>query len=382
MASSSPIDARPHLDTAEQARIAALVDHSLAVIESNQAVSGAYPASPNFPVYRYCWFRDGAFIADAMSRTGRPVSTDAFFGWCTDVLVARADQINALVGRKERGEPIKTDELLPCRYTLDGGESPEEWWEFQLDGYGTWLWALDQHVERHGGSLAPYVSAAELTVRYLVAFWAEPCYDWWEEHAEHRHTSTLASIYGGLDAASRWEVLSAESRSAAARTADEIRARVLDEGVHDGHLSKWLDGDGLDASLIACSTPFRLFAPDDPLMVQTIRALEEELAHGGVHRYSDDTYFGGGEWLLLAAMLGWYYVEVGRIGDACAQLSWVAAQARPDGDLPEQVSGHLLAPGSFDEWAARWGPVATPLLWSHAMFLTLAVELGLFEAAA
>lgn len=381
MASSSPIDARPHLDTAEQARIAALVDHSLAVIESNQAVSGAYPASPNFPVYRYCWFRDGAFIADAMSRTGRPVSTDAFFGWCTDVLVARADQINALVGRKERGEPIKTDELLPCRYTLDGGESPEEWWEFQLDGYGTWLWALDQHVERHGGSLAPYVSAAELTVRYLVAFWAEPCYDWWEEHAEHRHTSTLASIYGGLDAASRWEVLSAESRSAAARTAGEIRARVLDEGVHDGHLSKWLDGDGLDASLIACSTPFRLFAPDDPLMVQTIRALEEELAHGGVHRYSDDTYFGGGEWLLLAAMLGSYYVEVGRIGDACAQLSWVAAQARPDGDLPEQVSGHLLAPGSFDEWAARWGPVATPLLWSHAMFLTLAVELGLFEAA-
>jgi GH15 family glucan-1,4-alpha-glucosidase len=380
MASSPPIDTRPHLDAAERGRVAALVDHSLAVIEGNQATSGAYAASPSFPVYRYCWFRDGAFIADAMSRAGRTESADAFFGWCSDVVVARTDQIDSLVARKERGEQIAADELLPCRYTLDGAESPEEWWEFQLDGYGTWLWALDQHLERHGGSLAEWVSAAELTVRYLVAFWAEPCYDWWEEHAEHRHTSTLASIYGGLDAASRWEPLTAETRAAAAHVAGEIRARVLDEGVHDGHLTKWLDGDGLDASLIACSTPFRLFAPDDPLVVQTIRALEGELAHGGVHRYSDDTYFGGGEWLLLAAMLGWHYLEVGRIGDACAQLGWVAAQARPDGDMPEQVSDHLLAPGSFDEWVERWGPIATPLLWSHAMFITLAVELGLVEA--
>ena len=380
MASSPPIDARPHLDAAERERVATLVDHSLTVIAGNQAASGAYPASPTFPVYRYCWFRDGAFIADAMSRAGRPESADAFFAWCADVVVARADQIDTLVAREERGEPIATDELLPCRYTLDGGESPEEWWEFQLDGYGTWLWALDRHAERHGGSLAQCVRAAELTVRYLVAFWAEPCYDWWEEHAEHRHTSTLASIYGGLEAASGWEGLPTEIRGAAARTAGEIRARVLDEGVHEGHLSKWLDGDGLDASLIACSTPFRLFAPGEPQMVMTIRALEEQLAHGGVHRYSDDTYFGGGEWLLLAALLGWYYVEVGRIGDACAQLRWVAAQARPDGDLPEQVSGHLLAPGSFDEWVERLGPVATPLLWSHAMFVTLAVELGLVEA--
>ena len=382
MTSSPLIDARLHLDPTERERIAALVDHSLDVIAGNQAASGAYPASPNFPVYRYCWFRDGAFIADAMSRAGRVQSADAFFGWCSDVVVARADQIDSLVARKRGGEAIAADELLPCRYTLDGAESPEEWWEFQLDGYGTWLWALDRHLERHGAALGGCVRAAELTVEYLVAFWADPCYDWWEEHAEHRHVSTLASIYGGLDAASRWDALEPETRAAAVRTAGEIRARVLDEGVREGHLTKWLDGDGVDASLIACATPFRLFAPDDALMAQTIRALEDELAHGGVHRYSDDTYFGGGEWLLLAALLGWHYVEVGRIADACAQLSWVAAQARQGGDMPEQVSGHLLAPGSFDEWVERWGPVATPLLWSHAMFVILAVELGIVKASA
>src|SRR5213593_3721793 len=120
MTSSPLIDARPHLDHIERERIAALVDHSLGVIAGNQAASGAYPASPNFPVYRYCWFRDGAFIADAMSRAGRTESADAFFGWCARVVVTRGDQIDALVARKERGEPIAADELLPCRYTLEG----------------------------------------------------------------------------------------------------------------------------------------------------------------------------------------------------------------------------------------------------------------------
>ena len=32
-----------------------------------------------------------------------------------------------------------------------------------------------------------------------------------------------------------------------------------------------------------------------------------------------------------------------------------------------------------DEWVARWGPPPSPLLWSHAMFLDLALALG--EAA-
>jgi GH15 family glucan-1,4-alpha-glucosidase len=382
MASSPPIDARSLFDADERARLAALVRHSLTVIETNQAVTGAYPASPNFPVYRYCWFRDGAFIADAMSRAGRGQSADAFFGWCAGVVVARAGQIDALIERRARGEQIAPKDFLPCRYTLDGNESSEEWWEFQLDGYGTWLWSLDQHADRGGASPERHVRAVELTVRYLVTFWAEPCYDWWEEHPEHRHTSTLAALHGGLDAAARWDFLAPEVRAAAEGVAGEIRERVLDEGVHHGHLSKWLGGDGLDASLIACATPFRLVAPGEPLMIETVRALEHELAHGGVHRYSDDTYFGGGEWLLLAAFLGWYYLERGRIAEAGSQLTWVAAQAAPNGDLPEQVSGHLLEPGSYDEWVERWGPIATPLLWSHAMFVTLAVELGLSDVDA
>jgi len=37
--------------------------------------------------------------------------------------------------------------------------------------------------------------------------------------------------------------------------------------------------------------------------------------------------------------------------------------------LPEQVTVASQFPDEVEPWLERWGPVATPLLWSHAMFL-------------
>src|SRR3954452_3156070 len=106
MATTPSIDLLSHLDLEQRARIGELVRHSVFVIDNNQSATGAYPASPNFPVYRYCWFRDGAFIADAMSRRGRHGSADAFFAWCARVVEARADRIDELVERRARCEHI------------------------------------------------------------------------------------------------------------------------------------------------------------------------------------------------------------------------------------------------------------------------------------
>jgi isomaltose glucohydrolase len=41
------------------------------------------------------------------------------------------------------------------------------------------------------------------------------------------------------------------------------------------------------------------------------------------------------------------------------------------------VAEHVLSPEGLVEWERRWGPSPSPLLWSHAMFLTLAHELDL-----
>ena len=364
----------------KRAQLERLALRSVEIIAQGQAASGAYLASPNFPVYRYSWFRDGAFIADAMSRAGEVASAEAFFAWCARILEARGEQIEALIARRRAGVTIETGEFLHARYTVDGRETGEEWTDFQLDGYGAWLWALDEHRQRHGRSIEPFLAGAALSAAYVAAFRDHPSYDWWEENPDYRHTSTLAAIHAGLRAAASWPELSTDLRSTASQGAAELAELVRADAARLGRLPKWLGGDAVDASLIAVATPFAMLPASDPLVVATIEAIEARLVHGGgVHRYLGDTYYGGGEWLLLAALLGWHYAAVGRTDEALGQLAWVATHATSEGELPEQVDDHLLAPEREDEWIERWGPVATPLLWSHAMYLTLALELGLVK---
>jgi GH15 family glucan-1,4-alpha-glucosidase len=61
----------------------------------------------------------------------------------------------------------------------------------------------------------------------------------------------------------------------------------------------------------------------------------------------------------------------GNIDAAQSIREWVRAQAHTNADLPEQVSDHAQSPGMIAPWVARWGPAATPLLWSHAMYLIM-----------
>jgi GH15 family glucan-1,4-alpha-glucosidase len=106
--------------------------------------------------------------------------------------------------------------------------------------------------------------------------------------------------------------------------------------------------------------------------------VEAELvsAGGGVHRHLDDDYYGGGEWLLLTAMLGLAYVDHGRYDDAGRCLSWIEAHATPSCRLPEQSQDHHLRPERYEPWVERWGEPAVPLLWSHAMYLRLCQAVG------
>lgn len=371
------------MPTAARSDLRRLVESSLTLIEAHQHPSGAYPASPDYPVYRYSWLRDGAFIADAMSRAGRADSADRFLCWCAAVIDARAGRISDLVARAGRDEEISADEMLPTRYTLDGGDGDEPWWNFQLDGYGTWLWVLVAHAARHDRPLGAYRAAVAATVDYLVAFGDRPCYDWWEEHAEHRHVATLGATLAGLRAVVHANdeqgapLLHPARAAAAATTAARLDVLISTEGTADRHLTKWLGSGAVDGSLLACLTPFAVVDPRGPVAERTYHEIRDQLLRGGVYRYLGDTFYGGGEWLILTAWLGWHEARTGRSEEALRRLEWIAAQATPEGYLPEQVSGNTQRPERIAEWTERWGSVATPLLWSHAMFVTLASEVEL-----
>ena len=96
--------------------------------------------------------------------------------------------------------PADSD-YLPARYPLDGTRHEDDWWNFQVDGYGTWLWALERHLARTTPAPAPYADAIETAVRYLVATGTETCRDWWEENRDQTHVATLAGVAAGLRAA-------------------------------------------------------------------------------------------------------------------------------------------------------------------------------------
>ena len=269
--------------------------------------------------------------------------------------------------------------MLPTRFTLEGKPGSEAWGDFQLDGYGAGLWAVHQHAARHQIAPHRWRRAIQTACDYLAEFWSTPCYDWWEEHVEQRHGSTLGAIYAGLSACAGSPALDQNRRAAGCQAAAQIKRTLLAEGTApDGHLSKWVGSDAVDASLAACVVPFGVVPPGHPVAEATLARIEKDLeVHGGVHRFAADVFFGGGQWPLLSCLLGWNHARAGRPGEAARLLDWAIAQADPEGMVPEQVDGHLLHPERRAEWVAKWGPVAKPLLWSHAMILILAAELGI-----
>ncbi len=358
-----------------------MAQRSHAIIAEHQHEDGAYPASPTFSAYRgYAWLRDGSFTAEGMSRYGDFASAERYHDWVSKVLAARRQQVDSLAANAASGVTVPLDSMLPTRFTFDGHDGSDPWWDFQTDGYGTWLWSLVAHARRHNTDLVRWLPGMEVAVDFLTAFWNLPCYDWWEENLEHRHVSTLGAVAAGLRDIAGAGVLDPD-RTARARAASLAATDlVLTQGVAEGHLVKWLGATTVDGSLSACIIPFRLVPADSDVAASTLARIGEDLdVNGGVHRFRADVFYGGGQWPLLSALLGWNLAATGDHEGALRHLRWIASHATTDGELPEQVPDHLLHPDTRSEWIDRWGQVATPLLWSHGMYLILADELNLLE---
>lgn len=353
-----------------------LRDASIRIIKANQAGSGAYIASPNFRVYNYSWFRDGAFIADAMSANGENESALSFHKWATRIIIEREEKIASLIRRSKQGEEIANDEHLHCRYAVDGQESSEQWTNLQLDGFGTWIWSLDKFLERGNALPLATYRAVETLIGYLGTFWQLNTYDWWEESYGHQHVANLGSLAAGLARCSTWDHISEDSKVAAAHSADEIMALIRNAGVFNGRLVKWIGGRGLDASLIALIAPFELFQKDEDIAKSTVDTVASVLGTFGTYRHSDDWYFGGGKWPLLSCFLGLAYISLGDKEKARQILDWATSITNENFELPEQLGEPLLQPEKRAEWIEQWGEPAVPLLWSHAMYLSLYSALG------
>ncbi len=369
-----------------------LIKHSVEIILKNQDKGGAFVACPSFPNYQYCWLRDGSFVAHAMDQVGQFESAEKFFRWVGSTILRYSSKVSVLEEQLKSGTKPDHNGILNTRFTLEGMEEniESEWGNFQIDGYGTWLWALAEHVRLSGNTalLNELCEPIQITLRYLELVWKLPNYDCWEEHPEYLHPYSLATAYAGFDAiASLIRIGHMKAGTVDVEwLAGQVKDFILKYAVHDGRMVKhiWpsngrefpkpIIASRVDSSLIGVAVPYKVLPTDDPLIRTTIEAIEDYLHRpaGGVYRYQADVYYGGGEWLLLTAWLGWYYALTGKIEQAETLQAWIESQADEDGCLAEQVNDHTLALNHYVPWIEKWGPVATPLLWSHAMYIILA----------
>jgi GH15 family glucan-1,4-alpha-glucosidase len=363
----------------DRARFDSSLQESIDAILRNQSPSGAFVASPDFAQYHFCWLRDGSFSAFALDRAGEYEASARYHAWVNDAIGGISGIIDDVIEKMLRGDELDPTIMPPARFALDGTSVIDDWPNFQIDGYGTWLWSLGQHLHESNQTSVPkeWRSSVARAARYLATFARTPCYDVWEENGTAVHTSTLACVYGGLTTAARL-LDDPDLRESAHAVQDRLR-----EAIMHGVYVKSSENSDVDASELWLVAPFHAVDAKDATFVETVATIEDRLTlEGGIRRYSTDVYFGSGAWPVLTASLGWYAVVTGDLDKAKQCLSWVAAHFDDAGLLGEQFGGERRDAPHYDEWVQRWGHPAKDLTWSYAMYVVLMIAIDEAENAA
>lgn len=351
-----------------------LVRRSVEAILLNQYDSGAIMASPDFAQYHYCWLRDSSFCAYALDLAGEHDASSRYHAWVNVAVGGISDLIEGVIASHERGETLNPVHMPPARFALDGSTVADDWPNFQIDGYGTWLWSLGQHLDLTGRTSVPaeLLNSVNRVARYLAALALSPCYDVWEENGDAQHTSTLACVYGGLMTAGR---LLGDSHYLA--VAETVQRQVTESASRVGYYVKSSANDDVDASSLWLTAPFGLIEASDEYFAKTVALIEDRLSlDGGIRRYVADVYFGSGAWPVLTASLGWHFVGLGEFAKAEQCRDWIARHFDGDGLLGEQFGGEQRDRAHYEEWVQRWGPPARDLTWSHAMYVVLSLAMA------
>lgn len=347
---------------------------SIDIILQNQHHTGSYVSCPNYERYKNCWVRDGSYIAYAMDVAGYHDSSNRYFDWTNAIIMKYSNKIAKIIYRTKENKVLLNSDYLSQRYTLDGEEVDDEWPNFQLDGFGVWLWSMCKHIQITNDSTLylKYNVSINLITQYLLNLWNKPCYDCWEEKENNIHTSTLACIYGGLKEVNRFiEDKDIEN------VINDIRKFILKNSVKNNRLTKYVNSSDVDGSLLWAVVPFNVFNIEEDVIHNTVKDIEMQLLmDGGVYRYKGDVYYGGGQWLILSCWLGWYYTLKGEKTKAINQIKWVESNIDNMGYIPEQNLDKVMDTDYKDKWNELWGEVASPSLWAHAMYIVLCEALN------
>ncbi|MCB0897072.1 MAG: glycoside hydrolase family 15 protein [Nocardioides sp.] len=325
--------------------------------------------------YRFCWLRDAALTLDSLLRAGYTEEAQLWRRWLLRTVAGDPQDLQivyATDGHRRLTE--LTLEHLPGYagsrpVRIGNGAALQR----QLDVVGEVMIALERARQVTGHADADAWALQRALVDGLARGWRQKDHGLWEIRGpQRRFTHSQAMVWAAFDRAVRaveefdlpgpvdtWRDLR-----------DTVHAEVLERGYdHDrGTFVQHDETTEVDASLLVLPS-IGFLAGDDPRMLGTIAAVEEDLLRDGlVLRYRTQSGVDGlaGDEHPFLACSFWLvsaYARAGRTGDAhelfdrlCGLVNDVgllseeydAAHGRMVGNFPQAFSHLALVRAAFD----------------------------------
>ena len=328
--------------------------------------------------YRYVWLRDASLTLHVLLNHGFEREADAWRDWLLRAVAGDPADVQIMYGLS--GERRLMEWEVDSLPGYDGA-SPvrvgnDAWRQYQGDIFGEVMIALEAARKMGVEETESSWPLQRSLMRFVEDNWRRPDNGIWEIRGPQRHfTSSRAMIWAAFDCAvravtefgldgplERWTTLR-----------DEVRAEIESHGfdIDRNTYSQYYGSIGVDASLLLLSQ-IGYVAADDPRMLGTVAAIEEELLHHGLlMRYRTESGVDGlpaGEHPFLACSF-WLveqYARSGRLDDAttlmdrlvgfCNDLGLLSEEydvkaGRQAGNTPQALS-HLALVRAADAIAA------------------------------
>src|SRR4030043_1047980 len=349
--------------------------------------------------YSYVWPRDAAIAALALTKSGDFNASRRFFEYCNKIITPEGYFMHKYRPDRSLGSswhpwiqngimqlPIQEDETALVIFSL--------WKYFEM--------SKDlEYIESVYNSLIK--PAAEFMSSYIdpETLLPKPSYDLWEMKYGIS-TFTSASVYGALNAASRFAKLFGKEKSSEkySKAAEKIKEGVMknlyDEkmGYFYKLITKEKDGTVIDKIADISSVygiyEFGILGYDDPKLKKAFEYVSEKLEVKtpvwGYARFEGDQYLNpggnipGNPWVVTTLWKTQYDIEFvkkeSQLPDIVRNFTWAVNKAQPSGVLSEQFNAYTGEQLS-----------AAPLIWSHAEYVLTIIkylekleELGICKA--
>jgi GH15 family glucan-1,4-alpha-glucosidase len=321
--------------------------------------------------YRYCWLRDSALTLYALVNSGYRSEAESWRQWVLRATAGHPRQLRIMYGiAGEHWLPENEIPWLPgyenSRPVRIGNAASDQ---IQLDIYGEVAETL--YAARQAG-LGPIDTGQfePVTLQHLEEIWQTPDHGIWEMRGPKRdfthsrvmcwtafdRASKIAEQFGLSGPVDHWRALR-----------DRIHAEVCDKGFNPSRNSftQYYGGTAVDASLLLLPQ-VGFLKPDDPRIVGTIKAVEQDLLHNGLLlRYVTDEVDDGvdgseGAFLACSFWLADAYVLSGRYEEAVELFERLLSLRNELGLLAEEYDTvHKRMTGNFPQAFSHVGLINT-----------------------